>query len=704
MEMFMDTDRNLRLAVLALEQNLIDPQQLAEVCTQWGSRANVPLGELLVAGGLIDLATRTRLETLLDAQQRQQPAATQAFLDRVEGNAQRTLDNAGVTLDASDAASSPGEQFAANAEDGSSEPRYTISRLHAEGGIGRIWLARDSQLHREVALKTLRPELLSYARVCSRFLQEAQITGQLEHPGIVPVYEIVRQPNLGQVSYAMRFVRGQTLLRASIDYHERRKSGTADPLGLVTLLSAFVAVCHTVAYAHSRGVVHRDLKGENILLGDFGEVIVLDWGVAKLLGETADATGSEPITHLLNTAADRTIDGDVVGTPAYMAPEQAAGRGDLTDHRTDIYGLGAILYELLTGAPPFAGTNTIEVLDKVIRGAPAAPSALWPEVPVTLEAICQRALSKEPSLRHASAIALAQEVQTWQEVQRRQAEEALRTQGEILQSILDTMGEGLIVADQDGKLMLVNPAARQLFGSQPADATIDDVLNRRTILMADRVTLCPPSDLPLSCALRGETVDDVELFVGAPDLPDGRWLSASARPLRDASDTVTGALLVVRDVTDRKLAEEEVRRSRERFELAVQGSQDGLWDWDLQTDEVFFSPRWKSILGYQDHEIQHHIDEWDRRLHPDERERVLGANYAHINGNTPHYEYEYRLRHKDGTYRWILARGVALRDAEGKAYRMAGSHVDITDWKQLEQDLRESQQRYRDLVHERRTP
>ena len=143
----------------------------------------------------------------------------------------------------------------------------------------------------------------------------------------------------------------------------------------------------------------------------------------------------------------------------------------------------------------------------------------------------------------------------------------------------------------------------------------------------------------------------------------------------------------------RRRAEEEMRQSRERFELAVRGSQDGLWDWDLRSNEVFFSARWKSILGYEDHEIPNELDEWEKRLHPDERERVLAANFAHITGDTSHYEYEYRLRHKDGSYRWILARGVALRDKSGKAFRMAGSHVDITAWKELESAYRRSQQR-----------
>jgi PAS domain S-box-containing protein len=147
------------------------------------------------------------------------------------------------------------------------------------------------------------------------------------------------------------------------------------------------------------------------------------------------------------------------------------------------------------------------------------------------------------------------------------------------------------------------------------------------------------------------------------------------------------------EVEQRVRVERELSKSRERFELAVRGSQDGLWDWDLETNEVYYSPRWKSILGYEDHEIGNGLEEWSQRLHPDEREQVLAANYAHIAGATPHYEYEFRLRHKDGSYRWILSRGVALRDGQGKAYRMAGSHADLTERKRVEAALRQANDR-----------
>src|SRR6516165_2223647 len=147
------------------------------------------------------------------------------------------------------------------------------------------------------------------------------------------------------------------------------------------------------------------------------------------------------------------------------------------------------------------------------------------------------------------------------------------------------------------------------------------------------------------------------------------------------------------EVEQRVRVEKELSKSRERFELAVRGSQDGLWDWDLETNVVYYSPRWKSILGYEDHEIANGLEEWSQRLHPDECEQVLAANYAHIAGATPHYEYEFRLRHKDGSYRWILSRGVAMRDSQGKAYRMAGSHSDLTERKRIEAALRQANDR-----------
>jgi serine/threonine protein kinase/Flp pilus assembly protein TadD len=295
------------------------------------------------------------------------------------------------------------------------EERYTLTKLHAKGGIGQVWLARDAALGREVALKELRPERSENLNLWERFLVEARITGQLEHPGIVPIYELARRGDDNHPFYTMRFVQGRTLDEATSDYHAKRKEDSAGPLDLLGLLNAFVGVCNTVAYAHSRGIIHRDLKGKNIVLGNFGEVIVLDWGLAKHVdspsveGEDGAVPASAPTAEGAHLQA--TVAGQVVGTPAYMPPEQAEGRLNAIGRKSDVYSLGAILYEILAGTSPFTGSNTTEVLRKVIKEAPVPPRAHNPEAPRSLEAVCLKAMAKSPDERYESAAALADEVQ-----------------------------------------------------------------------------------------------------------------------------------------------------------------------------------------------------------------------------------------------------------------------------------------------------
>jgi serine/threonine protein kinase len=270
-----------------------------------------------------------------------------------------------------------------------------------------------------VALKEIsHPTGVSEAMI-ERFRHEAEITGRLDHPSIVPIYQLGKDEASGRMFYAMRFL-GRTTLQDSInEYHERRLEGDEDPMLLRHLLSAFVNVCHAIGHAHSRKVIHRDLKPENVVIDSFGQVIVIDWGLAKIIDETS----VESLMDSVSTGStDRTNDGQVLGTPLYMAPEQAAGRLDELDPRTDIYGLGAILFAIVTGAAPHEKTQKASVDSGVgARGmisviasgdVPTARDAN-PDVDPALEAICRKSMARRRYARYQRATELAEDVQRW---------------------------------------------------------------------------------------------------------------------------------------------------------------------------------------------------------------------------------------------------------------------------------------------------
>jgi serine/threonine-protein kinase len=295
--------------------------------------------------------------------------------------------------------------------------RFHILRPHAKGGLGQVSVALDEELHREVALKEMQDRYADDSVGRSRFLLEAEITGGLEHPGIVPVYSLGHYPD-GRPFYAMRFVRGNSLKAAIESFH---KTETADPkrgeraLALRQLLGRFVDVCNTIAYAHSRGVLHRDLKPANIMLGPFGETLVVDWGLAKVVGRPEGATGMEEgtlqLTQVIGSAPTQM--GSAIGTPQYMSPEQAAGRLDLLGPASDVYSLGATLYCLLTGKAPVADLETAKVLRKVQLGQFPTPRQVRSSVPVALQAICLKAMAIKPEDRYRSPRALADDIEHW---------------------------------------------------------------------------------------------------------------------------------------------------------------------------------------------------------------------------------------------------------------------------------------------------
>lgn len=290
--------------------------------------------------------------------------------------------------------------------------RYRIIGERGRGGIGRVLVGFDEHVGREVALKELLRSGAKNGEIVplvdrnliarARFLREARVTGQLEHPNIVPVYEIGSRDD-GTLYYTMRLVNGQTLASAidkCIDLKER-----------LLLLPHFRDICNAVAYAHSRGVVHRDLKPENIMLGEFGETVVLDWGLAKVKGESEQSIEQEGSSA--SEVIGVTVQGKAMGTPAYMSPEQARGEVDRVDERSDIYALGAVLYEILTGRPPYEGKDVQEVLYKVIHHVPDRIQDLEPDAPPELCAIVEKSFTPAREDRYLNAIDLSREIENY---------------------------------------------------------------------------------------------------------------------------------------------------------------------------------------------------------------------------------------------------------------------------------------------------
>jgi tetratricopeptide (TPR) repeat protein len=289
--------------------------------------------------------------------------------------------------------------------------RYRVVKAFSRGGLGQVSLARDEEVGREVALKEILPAHADSPEARQRFLMEAEITGSLEHPGVVPVYGLGQYAD-GRPFYAMRLIRGDNLQLAIEEFHKQQLAPDRE-LRFRQLLGRFVDVCNAIDYAHNRCILHRDLKPGNIMLGKYGETLVVDWGLAKTLGTEAAPpdSGERPVRPSAGSNSTQTRLGRVVGTPAYMSPEQAAGRVDMLGPASDIYSLGATLYHLLTGQPPFANDDADVLLSKVQKGQFTPPRTVRSDVPKPLEAICLMAMAVRPHERYRSARDLADDVE-----------------------------------------------------------------------------------------------------------------------------------------------------------------------------------------------------------------------------------------------------------------------------------------------------
>ncbi|MCC6492336.1 MAG: protein kinase [Pirellulales bacterium] len=404
------TNDELEFGATAVELGYITAEQLRETAQSDGG------GSLRERLCRLRLLTPVEAETVAAAVMNKRSARHDAAKGvEAAANGLAAVEEKPPTLPA-DSLATPPDRFAtqrplqAATTEGS---RFTVLRQHQQGGLGRLLIARDEELNREIALKEILPAYADDQENRRRFIREAEITGALEHPGVVPVYSLGAYSD-GRPYYAMRLIHGVDLRTAIEDFHQRPRGRAEKRLAFRQLLARFVTVCQAMDYAHNRGVIHRDLKPGNIMLGDYGETLVVDWGLAKTVDERPSAADfhTPAVSPSERAHSDRTQAGRIVGTTQYMSPEQAAGRIDLLSPASDIYGLGATLYHLLAGRPAFDAADNDVVL-RVQQGRFPKPREHCRQSPRALEAVCLKAMAQKAEDRYATARELALDVERY---------------------------------------------------------------------------------------------------------------------------------------------------------------------------------------------------------------------------------------------------------------------------------------------------
>lgn len=430
------SDLNLLFGILALQMDFVNRDQLIEAMQAWVLDKSRSLGEILVARGDLAPELRETINQLVAARFQQFHHATAGAGELTVGYdgslepLRQEDSNHRLASSASSRSGSRGRDasfeniFGAGQDRTFGEPtsesgRFERLSLHDEGGLGTVWVAQDRELDRKVAVKEMKERFADDESSRRRFMLEAEITGGLEHPGVVPVYGFGRYRD-GRPFYAMRFIRGTSLRDAIQKFHQQDWRHSEGPetheIAMRRLLTRFIDVCNTIYYAHRRGILHRDIKPSNIMLGDYGETLVVDWGLAKTMARSKEPTDSSLPSEstLMPSASDRvdaTILGRAIGSPPYMSPEQAGGEQEHLGAATDIYSLGATLYTLLTNARPFEGESTEQILQRVKLGQFRPPRELKPATPKPLESICLKAMALRPVDRYPTVRHLVRDLE-----------------------------------------------------------------------------------------------------------------------------------------------------------------------------------------------------------------------------------------------------------------------------------------------------
>ncbi len=420
-------DRNLLFGVLAVQLDFVSRDDLVAATNQWKQNKDQPLSKVFISQGKLNDEESKLIESVVQKHLERNGKDARKSLESIEafqairttlGELPDTENRKSSDTEFDTVAAPPSDpystQMATGPELSGHSSRFSILRLHQRGGLGRVSIALDEELSREIALKEILPAHADNEENRTRFVREAEITGALEHPGVVPVYSLGQFAD-GRPYYAMRFIRGMNLQMAIEDFYRLADGSAESQLRFRGLVAKIIHTCQTIEYAHSRGVIHRDIKPGNIMLGDYGETLVVDWGLAKTLDEEAfstDVSTAPPVQASKRASSTSTQVGRVVGTPSYMSPEQAAGRLDALGPASDIYSLGATLYQLLTGKIAFRG-NEEEVLGNVQLGRFTKPREVNPKAPKALEAICLKAMARMPEDRYQSARDMADDLERY---------------------------------------------------------------------------------------------------------------------------------------------------------------------------------------------------------------------------------------------------------------------------------------------------